>query len=879
MFLHIVLWALVSVWPGAGAASWPADTVKTPARPGEPSGTPKAGSLADGKSAHPATSPADSAAKTDPQALTLESAVVTANPPLMMTRGDTLLFHPAAISVEDDAMLEDLLKAIPGLEYDGRTLTLYGRKIEQLLVRGQLYFGGDVITGLKHIRAEAISGIQVYEKPDEASRLAGVDDGETVPVIDITIKSTFLDKWKGRVQGNAGLPLRYLAGLDAGMLTDTTQLSVFANLRNTFAAPAAGKTTLTRYGTGGSGEADRRALGADYSLNRRKLLKVNAHVKHEGYNRYQQRHSWSQSVYPSSISYGTTDAGTDTRNDKVTADATVTWRPRRQWSFYAKPVLSLTSNGSWSVPLSRSFSEDPASNAAQEPLNTTFQRNASYSLKGSGSVILQATRYLKGKRGRTVSLRLSGAHSESTADRFNDYLITYRSGKTSPRRYYSENPWRRNDFSVQISANEPLGRGFHLQGIINARIDRQEQDRTFYSLAGVPGAGLWGLVPTLDGSLQRASLPSGWESGLSPALTSEGSYTGRSMNIIGSLRYVRKKWNTTFGVSLRPVWSDVGYVTEAEPDGRASSFVFYAAPNVTIRYKRSKKDYVRLIYSSFISPPPAGRLIPVASGTNPLYVSVGNPDLKPSFTHRIRLTYNYSNPLKGSSMVGEAEARMVRNAFTSSTEYIPETGGRTTRAMNIDGNRYVTGSITFNQPLKKTPFSLSSNLFGRAGDAVTFLYNSSSKQSEVSTMRRWVLKERMDVKGRWRKFSALVRFGAEYSSERSLLRPALRQHPYSIYGDADLAWKLPGRWRISTDGGLYSAGGRGISELDRDLWLWNASVSKSLAKGKCTLRLRGIDLLDTRTHVTWWFGASGKGWSSYNGGGRTVLLQMTWRFG
>ena len=66
----------------------------------------------------------------------LEPSVVVADQPLVKTVGDTVVFSPSALNVEDDAMLEDILQKIPGIEIDSGNVTLYGRRIEKMLVGG-----------------------------------------------------------------------------------------------------------------------------------------------------------------------------------------------------------------------------------------------------------------------------------------------------------------------------------------------------------------------------------------------------------------------------------------------------------------------------------------------------------------------------------------------------------------------------------------------------------------------------------------------------------------------------------------------------------------------------------------------------------------------
>ena len=221
----------------------------------------------------------------EPEVLT--AAVVVADPPLVKTVGDTVVFSPDALYIEEDAVLEDVLRKIPGMEIENGTVTLYGRKVEKLLVGGRLYFGGDILTGLRNIQGDMIESIKAYVRPSDFARISGIDDGEEEPVLDVKIKRRFMGSWKGRVQGGGSYPLRHLASGNAGIISDSVHTSVLANFRNTPAVPRIRSTRPTRLGTGNEGERDRREAGFDYSKNGKKL-EINANIKYTGENYLQE---------------------------------------------------------------------------------------------------------------------------------------------------------------------------------------------------------------------------------------------------------------------------------------------------------------------------------------------------------------------------------------------------------------------------------------------------------------------------------------------------------------------------------------------------------------------------------------------------------------
>lgn len=782
----------------------------------------------------------------DPEMVVTEplvASVVVADPPLVKTMGDTVQFNPSALILEEDAVLEDILKKIPGMEVEGGVVTLYGRKVEKLLVEGRLYFGGDILTGLRNIQGDSVESIKAYVRPNDFARAAGIDDGEDEPVLDVKIKRRFMGSWKGRMQAGGSYPLRYMASGNAGVLTDSVHASIIGNFRNLPSVITVGNMRPVKLGTGADGDRDRRDAGADYSKNG-KYMDLDANIKYTGYSYDRQRTASAQNFYRNSTSFVSQEDTQSGINNNLSAQADVEWKPTKQWTFILKPQLSMQGTRSQSAPVSYTYKSAPWLDAEASAVNRTEQLTSSDNRRLDVKLTAQGTRRMS-KKGRTASLRFYEGFTTAGANSTNHYSgITYKNGKTTQRDYLIQAPWKRNEFSVQGTWNEPLGRGFHLQLLLNARWVRHSMQRDYFS----PETG------EKDNDF-----------------SSDGLYQGTQLTTMANLRYIKKKVNLTAGVAVKPIWSTV--------NNTIHSSKVYAAPNLTLRFNQSKNQYLSLRYTSSVGTPSPSVLIPVKSGTNPLYIHEGNPQLSPSFTQKLIFTYNHSAPAKGNSLVAEATASTVQNAFSSATEYIPETGGRIIRSRNIDGTWNANGSLVMNHSFKSLPLSISSHTDGEFAHTPTYLYNSSTKQDEINNWRRSSVRERLDAAIRWRRYSVTFSAGGEYTHEHSLVFDDMDYEPWAVFAQADAAVSLRRRWRISSNIGIYSTHGHGFAPLDRDICLWNASVSKSFADGKCTLRLTANDILDQSAHFTYQTTSVTHRYYSYNGFGRIILLQLLWKFG
>ena len=75
--------------------------------------------------------------------------------------------------------LDRLLIEIPGIEIDpSGNVFLNGKKVEQLLVMGQRYYGGDVKAALKNIPSRMVGSVRSFERNSDFGRLSGVAQNE-----------------------------------------------------------------------------------------------------------------------------------------------------------------------------------------------------------------------------------------------------------------------------------------------------------------------------------------------------------------------------------------------------------------------------------------------------------------------------------------------------------------------------------------------------------------------------------------------------------------------------------------------------------------------------------------------------------------------------
>lgn len=167
--------------------------------------------------------------KLRPTTIMLNEVHVTAKVPRMTMSGDTIVFNPSAFKLKEGDRLEELIRKLPGVEQRNGAL-YWNNKPLRLMVNGQNVFGGDGIIG--QLPAEVADKIKLYDRKSELSRHTGKDDGNENNVLDIQIKSGFLDRWYGWAEGNYVTGNHYMGKLQANLLSDKNPQILYFKANN-----------------------------------------------------------------------------------------------------------------------------------------------------------------------------------------------------------------------------------------------------------------------------------------------------------------------------------------------------------------------------------------------------------------------------------------------------------------------------------------------------------------------------------------------------------------------------------------------------------------------------------------------------------------------
>ena len=341
---------------------------------------------------------------------------------------------------------------------------------------------------------------------------------------------------------------------------------------------------------------------------------------------------------------------------------------------------------------------------------------------------------------------------------------------------------------------------------------------------------------------------------------------------------MRPKYQLNAGFSFQPQNTRLTY-QKGDIDTVSTRHVFNFAPNIDFRMRFSKVSQLRVTYRGRSSQPGMENLLPVTDDSNPLNVRVGNPDLKPAFSHNLRLFYNNYVPDKQRGIFSHAFFQMTQNSISSSRVYNDATGGWTTTPRNINGNWSAFGMFGFNTALKNKKYTIGT--FTNANYANNVGYLTSGRGADAverkNTTTNLTLNERLNATYRNDWLELGVNGTLSYSIERDKLTPSNNQQPYTFSYGANTTINLPWNMSIATNIANQSRRGYRDASMNRDELIWNAQIAQTFLNGDATVSFEMYDILRQQSNITRSLTASGRSVYEYNGINSYCMVHFIYR--
>ncbi|WCT13929.1 carboxypeptidase-like regulatory domain-containing protein [Mucilaginibacter jinjuensis] len=139
----------------------------------------------------------------------------------VVVRKDTIIFDAEAFKTRPNAVVEDLLKKLPGVEVDNDgNITVMAKKVSKVLVDGREFFPTDIRIATKNLDADLIDKVQVYDdRENDPNHL--IPESQVGKIINLKFKKAIKKSIFGKVYAGAGTNDHYQVGGLANMFRDT----------------------------------------------------------------------------------------------------------------------------------------------------------------------------------------------------------------------------------------------------------------------------------------------------------------------------------------------------------------------------------------------------------------------------------------------------------------------------------------------------------------------------------------------------------------------------------------------------------------------------------------------------------------------------------
>ena len=836
----------------------------------------------------------------------LKETIITGRAAQVIVRKDTLVYNPDAYRTPEGSPIEELIKRMPGAEVDeDGNITINGKQVKKILLDGKEFMLGDVETALKNLPVNIIQNVKFYDQQSDQARITGIEDGEKETVLDFTIKKGMNRGYMTNLDLAGGTHDRYATRGMGSSFTDNTRFVLMGNFNNK--EENAGWWNRRGLNT-------RKMLGTNLNYDDGSKLKMDASVRWNHRMGDNQNENASENFYSeTNRTFSNSFSKQLSRSNNWNGNIRVEWKPDTLTNLLLRANGSTGSSDGTSTSASATFSDDPYLYGSDplgivhdptSPLypylvNHNHGASLSYGENKNAWAMLQFYRRLNA-RGRNITLRMEGSLGDSknrSTSNNEVYLHRIKNQAGQDSTYYTARynatPSDNKGYVFSALYSEPLWKGAHLQTNYELRYNQNKSDRQTYDFSHLPQNPFAGIDPeyrewdpwigSFSGEGKAVANSTLYtpnyklDDFLDRNLSRYSEYKNYTHNIRLTLRHYQEEYDYNVGFLVQPQHSNFiqdyrGIYVDTIRN------VTNLTPTLDFHYKFSDQHDIWLHYRGDTRQPDITQLLDITDDSNPLYITQGNPGLKPQFTNSMNVYYkNYIQRYKRSIVV-YGNYRHIRNSISNLVRYNAETGGSTSRPENINGNWNADGGFNFNTALDSTAhWNIGTDTRVRYNNYVSYVAQAKADAVE-NTTRTTNLNQRLNMSFRNDWLEVTLDGNVNYQHSRNELQPNANLDTWRFSYGGQVMLRLPFGLEISTN--LHENSRRGYNDPSSNTneLIWNGQVSQTFLKSKnLIVALNFYDLLGQQSNYERWVNANGRSDTRYNSINSYAMLHVRYR--
>ena len=826
-----------------------------------------------------------------PESILLKEAVVVGRAAQVVVRKDTLVFNPEAIRTPEGSAIEELIKRMPGAEVDeDGNITINGKEVKKILLDGKEFMLGDIETAIKNLPINIIQNVKFYDQSSDQARITGIEDGEKETVLDFTVKKGMNHGYMTNLDIAGGTQHRYASRGMGSSFTDNTRIMLMGNMNN--------KEENAGWWNN-RGLNARKMAGLNLNYDDGKKVKADLNVRYNHRDGDNANENTSENFYSQDYrTFSNSNSHNYTRSNNWNGNMRFEWKPDTLTTILMRANGSYGTNDGRQTSVSATFSDDPYLYVAdplsdegitqmyngQKAVNHNRQANLSYGKNKNAWGMLQLFRRLN-PRGRNITVRFEGSLGDSQQENTSNnevqlFQVKNQAGQDSTyfTARYNTTPGDNSGYVMSTTYSEPLWKGAHLQASYELRYNQNKSDRQTYDFSHMTVNPFAGIVPQYRE----------WDPWLGTVYDDLGQYLDKSLsryseyknythNIRLMLRYYQEKYEYNIGFHVQPQHSNYiqdyrGIYVDTVRN------VTNMTPTLDFRYKFTDQHSIRVQYRGDTRQPDITQLLDIRDDSNPLYITEGNPGLKPQFTNSLNVYYNNYIQRYKRSIVLYANYRNTRNSISNMVRYDPDTGGSISRPENINGNWNINSGLTFNTAIDTTAhWNIGTDTRIRYNNYVSYVAQQKA-DAEKNTTRSTNISERLNLSYRNDWIEVTLDGWCNYQHSRNELQPTANLDTWQFNYGGQVIFRAPFGLEISTNIHENSRRGYNDPSSNTNELIWNGQISQTFLKSKTlVVALNFYDLLQQQSNYNRWIGATGRSDTRYNGINSYAMLHVRYR--
>jgi len=527
----------------------------------------------------------------------------------IVTKKDTVEFNIEAFKTRPNAVVEELLRKLPGVQVnnDGSIL-VNGKSINKLLIDGKQFFGKDPKVATRNLEADMIDKIQVYDdrENDPDHKLT---ESEVGKIINLKLKSKIKKSTLGKFYAGGGSRDRYEAAGILSSFRDTLQISLIG-LTNNLSKTGFSQDDL--YSMGGFNRSEgsqiwdgtfggrgwgglENVTSGGFNLNNDygTKLKMNLTYFYTNTGRINSSNGINEQTLGDTILSSNSSYNSKSGENKHAIGGLIEWNPDSLNKVRYEPSINFERNNSSSNSNSNSRNNfvprlnDNIGDDRNQSNGTNFSHNLSYYRRLN-------------KKGKSLNIQHSLNLNENKTTGYSYNAITsYDSSFPSTiQDRLADQQTINNSGNISLNYNQPISKKLSAELSSDTRYSTSREDLLTYD-KNIPANSYDLFLPDQSSALNRRTM---------------------FQSIKPQLNYqIGKRYSVRMGLSME--FQDVTNHFNSTVKDRRQHYNFFPAlqfsgPGFSINF------------SERLEQPQIYQMQPIERVYSPLYKSVGNPNLK-----------------------------------------------------------------------------------------------------------------------------------------------------------------------------------------------------------------------------------------------------------